>query len=100
MERFYQRTGLLSLALLSLASLAAPCAIAKDKNPEHDPDQIGNRDVGKGVNFAIPTRSGIATWARVSTSTRWSGRSVWANRWLRRRNAKPRWWTIPRSRNT
>src|ERR1039458_4302335 len=51
MERFYQRTGLLSLALLSLASLAAPCAIAKDKNPEHDPDQIGNRDVGKGVNF-------------------------------------------------
>jgi predicted Zn-dependent protease len=51
MERFYQRTGLLSLALLSLASLAAPCAIAKDKNPEHDPELIGNRDVGKGVNF-------------------------------------------------
>src|ERR1022692_2130301 len=47
MERFYQRTGLLSLALL----LAAPCAIAKDKNPEHDPELIGNRDVGKGVNF-------------------------------------------------
>jgi beta-barrel assembly-enhancing protease len=47
MERYYRRTGLLSLALL----LAVPCAIAKDKNPEHDPEQIGNRDVGKGVNF-------------------------------------------------
>jgi predicted Zn-dependent protease len=45
MERCYRTTGLLSLALL----LAAPCAIAKD--PEHDPELIGNRDVGKGVNF-------------------------------------------------
>ena len=51
MERYYRTRGLLSLALLSLASLAAPCAIAKDKNPEHDPDQIGSRDVGKGINF-------------------------------------------------
>jgi predicted Zn-dependent protease len=47
MERYCRTTGLLSLALL----LAAPCAIAKNKDPEHDPDQIGNRDVGKGVNF-------------------------------------------------
>jgi predicted Zn-dependent protease len=47
MERFCWRTGLLSLALL----LAAPCALAKSKDPEHDPDQIGSRDVGKGVNF-------------------------------------------------
>jgi hypothetical protein len=31
--------------------LAAPGALAKDKDPEHDPDQIGNRGVGKGVNF-------------------------------------------------
>ena len=51
MERYRRRLDLLSLALLSLASLAAPCAIAKNKDPEHDPDQIGNRDVGKGVNF-------------------------------------------------
>jgi len=51
MERIHRTTGLLSLALLSTALLAAPCAIAKDKNPEHDPDLIGNRDVGKGVNF-------------------------------------------------
>jgi predicted Zn-dependent protease len=47
MERIHRTTGLLSLALL----LAAPCAIANDKDPKHDPDQIGARDVGKGVNF-------------------------------------------------
>jgi beta-barrel assembly-enhancing protease len=46
MERIH-RTGLLSLALL----LAVPCAIANDNDPKHDPDQIGTRDVGKGVNF-------------------------------------------------
>jgi predicted Zn-dependent protease len=51
MERHHRRVRLLSLALLTMASLASPCAIAKDKDPEHDPDQIGNRDVGKGVNF-------------------------------------------------
>ena len=51
MERYQPKTGLLLLALLSMASLASPCAIAKDKNPEHDPDQIGSRDVGKGINF-------------------------------------------------
>jgi predicted Zn-dependent protease len=47
MERIYRRAGICLLSLL----LAAPCSIAKDKDPEHDPDQIGNRDVGKGVNF-------------------------------------------------
>jgi predicted Zn-dependent protease len=47
MERIHRRTALLSLSLL----LAVPSAIAKDKDPAHDPDQIGNRDVGKGVNF-------------------------------------------------
>jgi predicted Zn-dependent protease len=47
MERFYRRTGRLSLALL----LAVSCAIAKNKKSEHDPERIGNRDVGKGVNF-------------------------------------------------
>jgi beta-barrel assembly-enhancing protease len=51
MERTQPGPGWLSLALLSLALLAPPCAVAKDKDPEHDPDQIGNRDVGKGVNF-------------------------------------------------
>jgi predicted Zn-dependent protease len=51
MERTHRSTGRLSLALLFLASLASPCAFAKDKNPEHDPEQIGSRDVGKGVNF-------------------------------------------------
>jgi len=47
MERAHRTTGLLSLALL----LASPFTFAKDKDPEHDPDQIGTRDVGKGVNF-------------------------------------------------
>jgi predicted Zn-dependent protease len=47
MERYRRRLSSASLALL----LAASCASAKDKDPEHDPDQIGNRDVGKGVNF-------------------------------------------------
>jgi beta-barrel assembly-enhancing protease len=51
MERTHRSPGWLPLALLSLAVLAPTCAIAKDKDPEHDPDQIGNRDVGKGVNF-------------------------------------------------
>ena len=50
MERYRRRTRLLSSASLALL-LAASCAIAKDKDPEHDPDQIGNRDVGRGVNF-------------------------------------------------
>ena len=51
MERRYPRTGLLLLAPLWMTLLASPCAIAKNKDPEHDPEQIGSRDVGKGVNF-------------------------------------------------
>lgn len=47
MERIYRRGFLCLLAIL----LVAPYAIAKDKNPEHDPGQIGIRDVAKGVNF-------------------------------------------------
>jgi len=47
MERSYRRTLVSLLALL----LAAPGSFAKSKDPEHDPEQIGNRDVGKGVNF-------------------------------------------------
>src|ERR1700693_3763567 len=38
------------LSVLVLACLAVvPCALAEDK--KKDPDEIGNRDVGKGVNF-------------------------------------------------
>ncbi len=37
-------------SLLLLASLSAP-VFAGGKNPKKDPDEIGNRDVGKGVNF-------------------------------------------------
>src|SRR5580693_98030 len=38
-------------ALLAL-SLVAGCALAGDKkNPKNDTEEIGNRDVGKGVNF-------------------------------------------------
>lgn len=37
------------LTLTMTAALVAPFAVANDK--EKDPDEIGNRDVGKGVNF-------------------------------------------------
>jgi len=47
MERQGRRAFLFSLTLL----LSAPGAVAAHKDAEHDPDQIGNRDVGKGVNF-------------------------------------------------
>jgi len=47
MERIGYRIRVCLLALL----LAAPASIAKDKNPEHDPEQIGVRAVGRGVNF-------------------------------------------------
>jgi predicted Zn-dependent protease len=51
MERTQLRRGLLAPAVLSIALLASPRAWAKDKDPEHDPAQIGTRDVAKGVNF-------------------------------------------------
>ena len=47
MERTYRRVLLFSLMLL----LPACAATAASKDPEHDPDLIGSRDVGKGVNF-------------------------------------------------
>jgi beta-barrel assembly-enhancing protease len=37
------------VALFAVLSLAAPFSYGKDK--KKDPDEIGNRDVGKGVNF-------------------------------------------------
>ena len=40
---------LLTSITLSLALAFAPLGVAKDK--KKDPDEIGNRDVGKGVNF-------------------------------------------------
>ena len=40
-----QRLSVLVLAVV----IALPCAVADDK--KKDPDEIGNRDVGKGVNF-------------------------------------------------
>jgi predicted Zn-dependent protease len=49
MERHHRTTGLLALALLFAATPAL--AANKPKDPEHDPTQIGSRDVGKGVNF-------------------------------------------------
>jgi len=38
------------ISLLSVA-LAAGLALAKEKNKKKDPEEIGNRDVGRGVNF-------------------------------------------------
>ncbi len=39
-----------SLSFMLALALAAPGRVFAE-NPEKDPDQIGNRDVGKGVNF-------------------------------------------------
>src|SRR5215471_8316820 len=41
------------VAILAALSLLAAGVFAEDKkkNPKKDPDEIGNRDVGKGVNF-------------------------------------------------
>ena len=56
MERFYRTAILLTLAV----SLAAPGVAAARKNPEHDPDLIGNRDVGKGINlYSIDKEIGL-----------------------------------------
>ena len=51
MEHRCRRAFVCWLALLLALPLAVPSAIAADKDPEHDPGQIGNRDVAKGVNF-------------------------------------------------
>src|SRR5690349_1939961 len=42
-----------SFSLLLLLALAAPNSIGRGggKDPKKDPEEIGNRDVGKGVNF-------------------------------------------------
>jgi predicted Zn-dependent protease len=44
-----RRFSALSLALVVTITLVAPSSFAEDK--KKDPDEIGNRDVGKGVNF-------------------------------------------------
>jgi len=45
MKRVYKSASVFLMAI----ALAAPGTFAKDK--AKDPDEIGNRDVGKGVNF-------------------------------------------------
>src|SRR5712691_7836230 len=47
MGRYFQMRRFSALALAFLVALS--CAVASDK--KKDPDEIGNRDVGKGVNF-------------------------------------------------
>jgi beta-barrel assembly-enhancing protease len=44
-----RRFSVISLALVVAITLVAPSSFAADK--KKDPDEIGNRDVGKGVNF-------------------------------------------------
>jgi len=39
------------LALAFLLAFVAGTCMAKDKDKKKDPDEIGNRDVGKGINF-------------------------------------------------
>src|ERR1044071_3059664 len=41
----------LIITILISAMMAGPPLAAKSKNKKTDPDEIGNRDVGKGVNF-------------------------------------------------
>jgi beta-barrel assembly-enhancing protease len=41
----------ISVVVLSALGLLASSATAKDKDKKKDPEEIGNRDVGKGVNF-------------------------------------------------
>jgi predicted Zn-dependent protease len=40
-----------SFSLLVIIALAAPNPVFGGSDPKKDPEQIGNRDVGKGVNF-------------------------------------------------
>src|SRR5437867_7819543 len=44
-----RRFSVFALALVVAITLVAPSSFAADK--KKDPDEIGNRDVGKGVNF-------------------------------------------------
>src|ERR1700682_1864152 len=44
-----RRFSAISLALVVVITLVAPSSFGADK--KKDPDEIGNRDVGKGVNF-------------------------------------------------
>src|SRR6266704_1388544 len=44
-----KRFSVASVVLLLAITTVAPLSFAKDK--KKDPDEIGNRDVGKGVNF-------------------------------------------------
>ena len=47
-----RKSSRVSVAILSAFSLLAVSAFAGDKKKsKDDPDEIGNRDVGKGVNF-------------------------------------------------
>ena len=41
--------GAVSMVSILALALAVPASFAKDK--KNDPEEIGNRDVGKGVNF-------------------------------------------------
>ena len=51
MERYLRITRVLSVSLLLTVPCAMPASKAASKDAEHDPDQIGNRGVGKGVNL-------------------------------------------------
>lgn len=47
-----KRLVVVPVAVLAALSLLVPASYAKDKKPKKkDPDEIGNRDVGRGVNF-------------------------------------------------
>ena len=64
--------------ILLLPSLSPHLSLAKDK--KKDPEEIGNRDVGRGINFSIRLRK------------RWLLAGNWRKKW----NFKPRSSTIQR----
>ncbi len=48
---FFLRPVQRATAIVAVVALLAPVTFAADKKKKNDPDEIGNRDVGKGINF-------------------------------------------------
>jgi predicted Zn-dependent protease len=48
---FFLRPMQRATAIVAVVALLAPVTFAADKKKKNDPDEIGNRDVGKGINF-------------------------------------------------
>jgi predicted Zn-dependent protease len=49
--KFFLRPVQRATAMVAALALLSPFTFAADKKKKNDPDEIGNRDVGKGINF-------------------------------------------------